>query len=146
MKLARTLVALLPFALTLVPPALATPRQRRVERRIERRGDGWEVLGEKTADRTLDHDTVVVTRREGRFTRIRIDVADAPLNLREVKVIYAGGGTDVLPVRRRIPAGGSTRALDLRGVTRVIETIELWYDTPDRADSKAHVTVLGFGP
>src|SRR6185295_18560379 len=82
-----TLVVLLALVPTL---AHATPRQRaRVRAAVranERAREAWELLGEKTVGRNLDHDTIAVTAREGLFRRIRIDVERSGVRIADVKV------------------------------------------------------------
>ena len=148
----RTLPALM--LLLVVPSVLGTPRQRarvraRTEARVEARTDraqergAWELLGSKTVGRDLDHDTIAVTAKEGPFSRIRIDVQRAGVRIAALKVRYANGDVDDLPVREHVAAGGSTRAIDLQGAARAIREIEIWYETRTGADEKARVLVYG---
>ena len=45
----------------------------------------------------------------------------------EIRWHFHDGSHEELVIRDRIPAGGQTRAIDLPGDRRVIESVELWY-------------------
>jgi hypothetical protein len=133
------------FALVPSLADAARPRHRARARAVARTHaeHGWELLGETKVGRSLDHDTVAVTRSEGVFKRLRLDVERAGVRIAELKVRYANGDVDSVPVREHVAAGGSTRVIDLEGSARVIREIELWYETRTGADEKAHVKVYG---
>ncbi|MXV51170.1 hypothetical protein GS399_09335 [Pedobacter sp. HMF7647] len=104
----------------------------------------WRVIGTTQARFTADHDGIVVTPPFDNFRRVQIKVTDAPLRLVKMQVTYGDGAPDILPVALDIPQGGTSRAIDLRGVgTRHIRRIDFWYDTRGVARGRANVTVLG---
>lgn len=74
-----------------------------------------------------DRDSIRVGRREGRFRAIRLLVRGAEVEVIDLKVIYAGGQPDDIPVQRFIRPGERTGPLDLRGRERAIERIEMVY-------------------
>lgn len=84
-------------------------------------------LGEAHVDNARDHDTISVGRNEGRFRSLQLHVAGAPVEFRRVVVHYANGANEELQLRDRIPAGGQTRMIDLRGNDRAIRSVEFWY-------------------
>lgn len=96
---------------------------------ISDRGD-WVELGCKQVSLIgRDRDTVHVGRREGRFSAIRLQVRGADVEMLDLKVIYANGEPDDIPVRSLIRADSRTRPLDLRGRERSIDQVELVYRT-----------------
>jgi hypothetical protein len=95
---------------------------------------GWVYLGEAHVDGAVDHDKIKVGRPEGRFRAIQLRVDRAAIEFRHVVVHYANGTSEEVQVRKRIRAGGSTRDIDLRGGDRVVESVELWYNTRDQRD------------
>ncbi len=76
-----------------------------------------------------DRDTIRVGRREGRFKAIRLHVRGADVEMLDLKVIYANGTPDDIPVKHLIRAGERTRPMDLRGRERAIDRVELLYRT-----------------
>jgi hypothetical protein len=79
------------------------------------RGD-WVELGCKQVSLIgRDRDTIPVGRREGRFAAIRLQVRGADVEIRDLRVVYANGDPDDIPVRNLIRADSRTRPLDLRG-------------------------------
>jgi hypothetical protein len=78
-------------------------------------------------DGLSDHDRITVGRTEGRFQHIQIRVAGAPILLERVVAHYANGSNEEVSLRFRIPAGGKSRSIDLRGGDLAISSVEIWY-------------------
>ena len=87
----------------------------------------WTYLGQANVNGRVDRDTISVGRGRGRFQRIQIRVDRAPIEFYRVVVHYANGRSEEVDVRQRIPAGGQTRAIDLRGDERAIDSVEFFY-------------------
>jgi Protein of unknown function (DUF2541) len=87
----------------------------------------WVLLGQTTVDGQRDRDRISIGRSEGRFQSIQLRVTGAPVEFQRVVVNYANGTSEELEVRQRIPAGGETRAIDLRGNERVINSVDFIY-------------------
>jgi hypothetical protein len=111
---------------------------------------GWVLLGAQTAGFVgFDKDVIPVGTNEGGFRKIRVSVRDRAITLNEVKVIYADGQDDTIPVRTRIDAGGTYGPVDLKGERRqAIERIEAKYrsrffDASARGKGSAIVEVWG---
>jgi len=99
-----------------------------VDAQYRKSGPGpWIFLGDSNVDGVRDHDNIKVGRADGRFRALQLRVQRATIDFDRVVVHFAGGGDQELPVRYKIPAGGSTRPIDLRGNERVIESVEVWY-------------------
>lgn len=102
--------------------ALATDAQ------AQRRDGGWEQLGcRQVSFIGKDRDSIQVGRREGRFKAIRLSAKGNDVEMLDLKVIYANGEPDDIPVRSNIRAGSQTRALDLKGRERAIQQIDMVY-------------------
>jgi hypothetical protein len=103
----------------------------------------WRQIGTVEANFTADHDTLVV-RGFDDFRRIKFRVTNAGLNLQRLVVVYENGEPERIEVRAKIPQGGESRQIDLRGAgKRRIRSIDFWYDTKGVLNGKAHVTVFG---
>ena len=87
----------------------------------------WTYLGQANVDGRMDHDRISVGTWRGRFQRIQIRVERAPIEFHRVVVHYANGRSEEVAVRQRIPSGGQTRAIDLRGDDRNIDSVEFFY-------------------
>src|SRR5262245_47565520 len=97
------------------------------EAHAQRRGD-WVQLGcQQVTFLTTDRDTIRVGRSEGRFKAIRLLARGNDVEMLDLKVIYANGEPDDIPVRAWIRQGTKTRPLDLRGRERAIQRIEMVY-------------------
>ncbi len=103
----------------------------------------WERLGCQKVGFIVDKDVIRVGRGEGRFKSIRLEVSGNKVYMDDLKVIYANGEPDDIPVRSEIRAGGQTRPLDLRGERRAIKEIEMKYRSQPNFKGQATVCVDG---
>jgi len=87
----------------------------------------WVLLGQTTVDGQRDRDKIVLGRAEGRFQSIQLRVTGGPVEFQRVVVYYGNGTKEEVEVRENIRAGGQTRAIDLRGNDRVINSVEFLY-------------------
>jgi len=106
-------------------------------------GRKWTFLGEKLVNDRLDHDIVLVTAKQGDFKSIVIRVKGASVDFKKVVVVYGNGERDEIELRNTIPAGGTSRIIDLKGNERIIRDIEFWYDANTIRGRKAVVRVFG---
>lgn len=111
---------------------------------------GWLLLGAQTAGFVgFDKDVIPIASNRGGFRRIRVTVRDRAITLNEVKVVYADGSDETLPVRTRVDAGGSYGPVDLKGRRRqAIDHIEARYrsrffDSSARGKGAAIVEIWG---
>jgi len=105
--------------------------------------DSWIMLGQRTVSSNLDHDSINVSSTRGNFRSIKLRVREVPVQFRRAVVHYGDGADDKLEVGDRVPVGGETRAIDLRGSDRVIRSIDLWYDANSFHGKRAVVSVYG---
>lgn len=102
----------------------------------------WQHLGTRTVNFGLDHDSILVTAKDGRFSKIKVNVS-GNLNMHKVVVHYANGTRQNLSIRHNFKRGQDSRVIDLNGGKRIIRSIDLLYDTKNRARKKAKVFVYG---
>ena len=91
----------------------------------------WTYLGNAQVDGRVDHDSIRVTRANGTFRAIQLRVHGGAVQFNRVIVRYGNGSQDEVAVRNLIPSGGKTRAIDLPGDRRIIQSVELWYGKAD---------------
>jgi hypothetical protein len=104
----------------------------------------WIVLGQTTVDGQRDRDTIALGRAEGTFRSIQLRVTGGPVEFYRVVVRFGNGANEEIEVRERIPAGGQTRAIDLRGADRVINSVEFFYGKASwRPSARPRVTLYG---
>ena len=108
-----------------------------------RAGETWRLLGQRAIEYRLDRDEIVVGADEGRFHQLQLRVRSAPVTLRDLKVHFADGSVQDVAIRKRIPAGGESRVIDLAGGERVLQKVVFWYDTPRRRSGRAVVQLYG---
>jgi hypothetical protein len=91
----------------------------------------------------VDRDVIRVGRREGRFKAIRLEARGNDVEMLDLKVVYANGAPDDIPVRSLIRQGTRTRPLDLRGRERAIRQVEMVYAKRLNFRGRATVCVEG---
>ena len=104
--------------------------------------EGWIYLGEAHVDGAQDHDKIKVGRSDGRFRAIQLRVSGGAIEFERVLVHFGDGTQEDLAIRERIPSGGRTRAIDLPGERRVIESVELWY-SKEKWEHRPKVRLFG---
>lgn len=120
-------------AATVVAVAPATAQQWRWNE------NGWRTVGHTRVD-GRDSDTI---RLPG-FTRqreIRLCSMNSPLRLRDFDVRFANGARQDVNTRAVLPAGRCTRAVDLRGNRRDIDSVRLRYEPIARVAMRPIVRV-----
>jgi hypothetical protein len=109
----------------------------------QRRGD-WVQLGCKDVNLFgRERDSISVGRREGRFRAIRLSARGNDVEMVDLRVIYANGDPDDIPVRQWLRQGSQTRPLDLRGRERSIRRIDMVYRTKLNFRGRATVCAEG---
>lgn len=103
----------------------------------------WTLLGERLVNDRLDRDAIPVTAAKGDYKSLVIRVKGASVDFKKVVVVYGNGERDEIELRNTIPAGGSSRVIDLKGRDRIIREIEFWYDANTIRGRKAMVRVFG---
>lgn len=103
----------------------------------------WDLLGTRQVNDRADHDIIAVTSARGDFRRIKITVQRASVDFHRVVVHFANGADQAVEMRNTIPAGGESRAIDLDGNTRVIRSVEFWYDANTIRGRRAQVRLFG---
>ena len=102
----------------------------------------WTYLGDSHVDGSVDHDSIKVGRSDGSFRAIRLRISGGAINFERVIVRFGNGTQEEIPIRARIPNGGQTRAIDLPGERRMIQSVDLWY-SKDHWSRRPKVTLYG---
>lgn len=102
--------------------------------------ENWVLLGSHVVDYTLDRDAIKLEDTTSVFTALKFKVNNGPINLHKATVDFAEGEDQDLTFAT--DASGA-RVIDLRGNSRKIDKIVLWYDTKNSSDKKAVVEVWG---
>jgi hypothetical protein len=105
--------------------------------------DQWVLLGSRSVTDRVDHDTIAVTATRGDFDRVKLTVKFSTVRFIRVLVRYGNGTTQELEMRDVVPAGGETRAIDLRGADRVIKAVDFWYEAKSVGHRGALVRLYG---
>jgi Protein of unknown function (DUF2541) len=103
---------------------------------------GWKIIGDKVADYALDRDVLVVSGNDV-FTKLKIKVTNAPLNMKDMDVVFENGEKQNFNLQQNFRQGEWSRVLDLHGNKRRIDKIIFKYDTKNVGKGKAKVVVYG---
>jgi len=104
----------------------------------------WCKLGNVTASRDRDHDTIEIRGSDDEFRALKFKVKNSPINIHRMVVTYDNGAREEINTRNDIPKGGESRNIDLRGSgKRSLRRVEFWYDSAGLLNGKAEVRLLG---
>jgi len=112
--------------------------------RGQARGPAWTLLGSRTVTDKNDHDTIAVTTARGSFNKIKFEVGGHAVDFQRVVIHFRNGDDQKLELRSTIPAGGSSRDIDIEGTNRIIKSIDFWYDA-NTIGKGGHAVVKTFG-
>jgi hypothetical protein len=117
---------------------------------------GWVMLGAQTADffkvssgkAGFDRDVIPVGKNEGGFKKVRVNVRERAITLNELRVVYANGTEDVIPIKTKVEAGAAFGPIDLKNGGKPIKEILAYYrsrifDVKAVGKGKAVVEVWG---
>jgi hypothetical protein len=104
---------------------------------------GWELLGEQVAEFKVERDRIEVGRREGRFSKLRVAVKGAPLEMYDMVVTFGDGTTFSPNIRHHFNENSWSHEIDLPGDRRTIRSVDFRYRSPDRREGRATVLLYG---
>ena len=116
---------------------LITSAQRRNNNR-----ESWQYLGQSNVDGVRDHDNIRVNAREG-FRALQLRVQGGEIEFQRVVVHFENGADSDVEIRDRIRAGGQTRAIDLPGDNRRIDSVEIWYGKGNWSRRRPNLKLYG---
>jgi hypothetical protein len=105
-------------------------------------GGGWMLLGTARVDGGVDHDTIRAGGT-GTFRAIQLRVNGGAVQFNKVIVRYGNGQFEEIALRNKIPAGGSSRQIDLSGSRRAISRVDLWYQKANWGSNRPAVSIFG---
>ncbi len=90
--------------------------------------DGWVLLGAQSAGFIgFDNDVIPVSSEQSGYEKLRVNVLGRSVTLNQIRVVYADGEEDIVPVRTRIDDGDVFGPIDLRGHDQKIREIQARY-------------------
>lgn len=102
---------------------------------------GWALLGVREVSDRVDRDVIRVRARRS-FSQARFCVSRSVIRFYDADIRFMNGGNQDVPLRARIPAGGCTRAIDLRGRGRFIESVAFTYEAASLGRRRAVIRVF----
>ncbi|MEO9532791.1 MAG: hypothetical protein ABJG68_17355 [Crocinitomicaceae bacterium] len=106
-------------------------------------GGEWEKLGSRVVNMAGDHDEIIVTVRDGLFTKVRLKIMKAPIHLRNINIVFGNGENKNVVFDKKFAPGSFTRVIDLTGNKRIIKKVKLNYKSVPAGKGRAVVTLFG---
>ena len=103
----------------------------------------WLALGERAVTSDVDRDTIAVAGSHGTFRAIKMSVRGSALRFNRVVLRFENGAQRELQLDVRVPAGGETRIIHLKGEERELRSVEFWYEAASVGRKGAVVQLLG---
>jgi hypothetical protein len=104
--------------------------------------EGWSVI--ETLRFKQDEDQVVFSssRGDGRFGQIRLKAGADPVRVRDMLIRFRNGETQTVRLDTRLEDGEETRAIDLTGDLRMLDTVTVNLE-PRRRPGRPELSLLG---
>jgi len=87
----------------------------------------WDVIGVTQVNGRMDRDLIDINSRE-RHHRVMLCAYQAPVRVDRVNIAYRNGGNQEVRLREVLAPGECSRAIDLQGRQRRIESIGVVFD------------------
>lgn len=104
--------------------------------------EGWERLGDREVNGTVDYDSIQVGASEGRFRKLRLVVEDSAIEMFGMTVHFGDGSTFSPETRLVFAADTRSHVIDLPGDARIIRRVDFKYGNLP-GGGKAHVELWG---
>ena len=101
----------------------------------------WQALGERIVDFRNSPETVVAKTGEGAFDKVKIEVKQTNMEIKNVKVVFDDGQSFDVALNKYMGAG-SSRVIDLPAA-KGIAKVEFTYRAASSGSKVALVRVLG---
>ena len=116
------------------PPPGPPPSDRTSEQRADNQADriadansAWDKLGQKNVHGRADHDLISARGKGGPYSKIKLVVESAPLEMYDVLVVFENGEKWSPNVRHTFGPGSTSRTIDLPGGKRNIRNVQFKY-------------------
>jgi hypothetical protein len=102
----------------------------------------WRLLGERVIDFKADKDLITVTGNDV-FRKLKFKILDAPVQMRDMKVMFENGEVQDIPLNFRMEKGHESRVIDLVGIARRIKVVYFNYKSVGVFRGKAKLILFG---
>jgi len=103
----------------------------------------WELLGVRLVQITSDRDVIPVTNNRGIYRSIKLKVFNGNIKIYRFVVFFDDGRSQEFALNQVIKKGGVTQVLELKGNTRAINRIELFYGTKGFTGRNVNIQAWG---
>lgn len=103
----------------------------------------WELLGERTVNDSAEYDTILVGARKGRFTKLKLSVDEAPVEVKRVTVHFKDGSRQVIERNMFVGENRRSPTLDLKGNRRLVDKVVFYYEARSRGWERADIKLYG---
>jgi hypothetical protein len=103
----------------------------------------WVKLGSRVVNMVADHDEIMVTVKDGLFTKVRLKIMKAPIHLKNINIIFGNGTNKNVVFDKKFAPGSFTRVIDLTGNKRIIKKVKLNFKSVPKGKGRAVVTLFG---
>ena len=98
-------------------------------------------IGTINYDAQPQREVITLRRGEGQFRGIRLEVRQSDVDLRDMRVTYDDGSSEVIRVNQFVRAGASTRVFDIDSRRREVRSVAVTF----MPQGQARITLFGVG-
>ena len=102
----------------------------------------WVKIAKRVVNMKADHDEIPVAANSGVFTKLKFKVNIAPIQVKNVKIVFGNGEVKNIVFNQKFPPGTESKVIDLPGNRRIIKKIIMNYKSFP-GNGKAVVVVWG---
>ncbi len=102
----------------------------------------WEMIGQRNVSDRAERDTMIIEGHR-QYERVKICVYRNPVHFLDLDIFFRNGGHQDVAIAARVNPGDCTRAIDLKGDDRDIQSIAFRYEETGRKRRSATVKAFG---
>jgi hypothetical protein len=104
----------------------------------------WEVIGSTNFGFKSDVFIVPVTYSTNIYNGFRVSVIGKEINIKNIKVLFENGDSNVFKVNNKIDAGGKSQTFDLSAFPNIIKSIEVQHKVKSGMVGNGTLNVWGY--
>lgn len=106
-------------------------------------GRDWQLLGKQTVDLGRDRQIIDIGDEGGRMNALVLRARRDDIRLRRLRLVYANGEEEEVPVDSVLYAGEETSIIELKGRARFLQSIEVVTRAASRTGRRAELEIWG---
>jgi hypothetical protein len=135
-------LALAPLSIVSAAETAKAPEKKEAAKKGDAKKD-WELLGTRNVTDKIDRDTIPVTAKEGKITKLQVRVLGHAVQFRSMTIHFGNDETHEVQFAPLMKAGSASKPIDVPGAERIVKSVEFTYDAQTIGDKGATIKLFG---